>query len=157
MSEFSEWLSNGNCVYVQHLFIRNDKGESVEENRALAQQAREKLLSGEASINTLVGSATYNQDPSNTTPYYLVKGIYDKAMEDAALALTDEGSVSNVVETDEGFYIFVRMNDETNSLQSKLTDLLSSYQWAHTERIIASFREKLSFEWKEEIDLFSIT
>ena len=157
MTEFSEWLNNGNCVYVQHLFIRNDAGESVESNRATAQEARQKLLSGEAGINTLVGNATYNQDPTNTTPYYLVKDVYDKALENAALALTDEGSISEIVETDEGFYIFVRMKDEQNTLESKLSELLSSYQWAHTERIKETFRASLDFEWKEEIDFLSIT
>ena len=157
MTEFSEWLNDGNCVYVQHLFIRNDAGESVDANRAVAREARQKLLSGEAGINTLVGNATYNQDPANTTPYYLVKDVYDKALEDAALVLPDEGSVSEIVETDEGFYIFVRMKDEQNTLEDKLSELLSSYQWAHTERIKETFRASLDFAWEEEIDFLSIT
>ena len=81
----------------------------------------------------------------------------DEALEDAALVLPDEGSVSEIVETDEGFYIFVRMKDEQNTLEDKLSELLSSYQWAHTERIKETFRASLDFAWEEEIDFLSIT
>lgn len=157
VNEFATWLTEGNSVYVQHLFIRNDAGENVEANRALAQTAREMLMSGQYSINTLVGNSSYNQDPYNTTPYFLVRGVYEEAMESAALALPDEGSVSEVVETEDGFYVFVRMKTPEGELETQLEELLSSYQWANTERIKETFRAGLVFEWKEEIDWLTIT
>ena len=147
--EFFDWIREGNGVYVQHLFIRNDPGERIEDNRALAEEARELLRTEEITIREAVGSAKYNQDPSNTIPYYLIKDVYDPALEAAALPLIDkwEGYVSDVVETDAGFYVFIRIDDDDDLLNAKLSSLLSSYQWAKTEEIKNTFRDGLVFEW----------
>ena len=154
--EFFDWIRQGNGVYVQHLFIRNDEGDTPEENRARAEEARELLLTGQKNINSLVGNSRYNEDPFNTAPYYLVRGVYDEVMETTALALPEAGALSEVIETEEGFYVFVRLNDTDDQLRGQIASLLSSYQWANTEHIKESFRNSVTFEWLEEIDYFTV-
>ncbi|MBQ9760505.1 MAG: hypothetical protein IJW16_04065 [Clostridia bacterium] len=147
---FRDWILAGNGVFVQHIFVRNDAGEDIDANRAIAEQARRELMDGSLSVNEAVGSAVYNQDPSNTSPYYLVKGVYDPALESAALPLAKAGDVSAVTETDEGFYVFVRMEDpELITLGQKLSELLSSHQWSRTEEIVETFRDDVTFTWTD--------
>ena len=55
--------------------------------------------------------------------------------------------MSDVVETDAGFYVFIRIDDDDDLLNAKLSSLLSSYQWAKTEEIKNTFRDGLVFEW----------
>ena len=157
---FRDWILAGNGVYVQHLFIRNDAGEDVEANRQKAENARQALADGSIAVNSAVGSASYNEDTANAAPYYLVRDVYEDAMETAALALTKPGDVSEVVETSEGFYVFIRMEDpEHRALDQKLTALLASHQWSRTEEIVATFRESVSFEWTDygrELDWLTI-
>ena len=158
--QFADWIRSGNGVYVQHIFVRNDSGESVEENRNLAKEAREKLINGSLTISQAVGSAVYNQDPSNTSPYYLLRDVYDPALENAALALKQNGDVSDVVETENGFYVFIRIEDkEELILNQKLFTLLSSHQWSRTEQIKETFRDDVDLEWTEygnSIDFLTI-
>ena len=148
-TEFFNWIRKGNGVYVQHLFIRNDPGENLDDNRAIAEEVRALLNRGEITVNEAIGSARYNQDPGNTAPYYIVKDVYDPALEAAALSLVErpEGWASDIVETDEGFYVFIRIDDTDELLDFKLSNLLSSYQWAKTEEIKNTFRDGLVFEW----------
>ena len=148
--QFADWIRAGNGVFVQHIFVRNDIGEDVAQNRLIAEDAREQLSSGALTVKEAVGSSVYNQDPSNTAPYYLIRDVYDPALEDAALALQADGDVSSVVETEEGFYVFVRMEDpEELILGQKLSTLLSSHQWSRTEHIKDTFRDSVSFEWTD--------
>lgn len=159
LGAFSDWIKAGNGVYVQHIFIRNDLGEKVEDNRALAQDTKEKLESGSLAIGDIVGTAL-NQELQYLNPYYLVKDIYAPALEEAALSLTNVGDVSPVVETDEGFYIFVRIDDpEGINLSQNISSLLYSHQWARTESIVQAFRGSVTFEWTsfgKELDWLTI-
>lgn len=159
-SQFADWIRAGNGAYVQHIFIRNDVGESAEDNRNIAKEAREKLIDGSLTVSQAVGSAVYNQDPSNTSPYYLIRDVYDPALENAALALEQAGEVSDVVETEDGFYVFVCIEDKDELiLKQKISTLLSSHQWSRTEQIKENFRDEVSFEWTEygnSIDFLTI-
>ncbi len=157
---FTDWILAGNGVYLQHIFVRNDVGEDKEENRRIAEEARVGLANGTLSLRDAVGSAFYNQDPSNSTPYYLVRDVYDPALEQAALALREAGDVSPVVEVEDGYYVLVRLADEGNAVLGRtVSTLLSSHQWARTEAIVATFRESVTFEWTDfgrELDWLTV-
>lgn len=146
-AEFLPWLKDGNCVYVQHIFIRNDEGDDPSANRAAAESVREQLLSG-TDIGRLVGSAV-NEDLSNTAPYYVVKGVYAEPIEEAVFALSSVGSVSPVVSTDDGFYVFQRIEASDATLSGKITALLDSYRWAMLEGYVEQAKEGLSVELNE--------
>ncbi len=158
MDAFTDWLEDGNCVYVQHVYIRNDAGESVEANRALAEQTRNSLRNGSLSISQAVGSSL-NEDLQNVAPYYVVRDVFAEHMETAAFALQNEGDVSDVVETPDGFYVLVRMQDSEATLVSKVPSLLKSYQWAKLEGMVDEKKATLSVELNEygkSIDLLAI-
>ena len=157
-AKFLEWLEEGNYAYVQHIFLRNDPGDDPAANLEKAREA-EQLLRGGADIADLIGDKDYNEDAANLAPYYLVKDVYDPALEKAALALRFDGDVSGVVETENGYYVLVRVESTTEKLMLQLPTLLTSYQWARTEAEVESFREKIALELNElgrSIDLLAI-
>ena len=155
--EFYNWLLEDNAVYVQHIFIENDPGEDVEENRATAEEVRRKLLTKEATLAQMVGSAV-NEDYQNATPYYVVREVYKPEIEDQVFSLFAPGDVSSVIETDTGFYVFVQVEDE-GTLESKLNDLFSSYRAAKTEDVVEEFKKNLRLElndYGKSLDLLTI-
>ena len=161
---FMTWLEDGNAVYVQHVLVENDAGEDKEANRALAEELRGKLRDGSESIDSLVGSA-YNEDLYNVTPYYVVTDVYDEATEKAVMKLERAGDVSEVVETDRGFYVFVRMEEDFGddgsnlSLIAKVDSLLRSYQWAKVESCVQEQKEIISIalnDYGKSLDLLEI-
>lgn len=159
LNDFETWLGEGNCVYVQHVFIRNDPGEDVEENRAKATKARLDLIGAESTeqINAIIG-AGLNED-LQPSPYYVVTGVYVPEIENAAFGLDYVGDVSHVVETEDGFYVLVRMEDSTETLLSKITTLFSDYQRTVVEDYVEQTKQTLEIELNEyglSLDLLAI-
>ena len=155
---FADWLEDGNCVYVQHIYVGNDAGEDVAANRAKAEEARRQLVEGEKTIEQLIASTT-NEDLHNTAPYYIVREVYTEAMENAAFALEKEGDVSEVIETPDGFYVLVRMPESEATFVSKVPSLLQSYQWAKLEEMVEAKKETIRVElndYGKTIDLLQI-
>lgn len=124
---FVDWMEQGNYVYVQHIYIENDKGENIEANRQKAEQIRGELLRGEHDVAYYISNGI-NEDITNVTPYYLVRDVYTEDMEEAAFEMREVGDVSSVVETDSGFYVLVRMEDDSQTFLSKLPSVFTSYQ-----------------------------
>ena len=159
---FLDWLENGNCTYVQHLFIRNDPHDSVEANRAIAESIRERLVKTmdyEAELEYLLSNAETHEDTAVMTPYFVVRDVYTEDITSAVLPLTRPGEVSPVVETDDGFYVFVCMDYQTDTLLLQLPSLLHSYQWAKVEEEVDRHREGLTIElnkYGQSIDLLEI-
>lgn len=157
LNSFIGWLEDGNCVYVQHIFIRNDKGDDIEANRAAAEDIRQQLLDG-ADIADFVGKRV-NEDLENTAPYFLVRDVYTEAMENAAFDLDKVGDVSEVVDSGNGYYVLVRMDYEESSLLLKAEELLTSYQWARVEAEVETFKDGCTIElndYGKTIDLLAI-
>lgn len=154
---FMDWLEGGNSVYVQHIFIRNDAGDDIEANRSTAEDIRQQLQNG-ADISEFVGTAV-NEDLQNVSPYYIVRDVYTEQMESAAFSLTHVGDVSDVIDSGDGFYVMVRMQDDTATLLAKVSSLLTSYQWARVEAIVEEHKADLSIElndYGKSIDLLAI-
>lgn len=148
MNRFADWLENGNSVYVQHIYVRNDKGEDVEANRAKAEEARRQLMEGEKTVEQMIASAM-NEDLQNTAPYYIVRDVYTESIETAAFSLENDGDVSEVVQTPDGFYVLVRMPESEQVFVSKIPSLLKSYQWAKLEAMVEAKKETLNVELNE--------
>lgn len=154
VNRFMAWMANGNAVYVQHIFIENDPGEDVEQNRATAEELVRQLRNGEKNISSLVGLAI-NEETLNLDPYYVVRDVYVPEIENAVLALQNVGNVSEVVPTEKGFYVFVRVaerfgEDGSNlSAIAKADALLTSYQWARVEAYVQAAKEQVAIEWND--------
>ncbi|MBR2926377.1 MAG: peptidylprolyl isomerase [Clostridia bacterium] len=159
---FYNWLRDGNSVYVQHIFVENNKGEDKEANRQKAEQIRDTLISSAdpaALVLTLANDSNTDEDYYNVDPYYIVRDVYTEEVEEAAFSLSGIGSVSDVVEVETGFYVLVQVADEEPTLLSKTPSLLYSYQWAKLEAIIEGFKSEIQLELNEygkSIDLLAI-
>ncbi len=161
--KFLDWLEDGNCAYVQHLFIRNDPQDDPEANRQLAEEARNRLetcLDPEKELELMIGNAKYNEDTAVMSPYFVVRDVYTEDITSAVLKLKKAGEVSKVVETEDGYYVFVRMEPkEDNALFLQIPTLLHSYQWAKVEAEVNACRSDLSIalnEYGKGIDILAI-
>ncbi len=159
LTDFYEWLKDGNSVYVQHIFIENDKGEDKEANRQKAESVRDQLRADPNAIIALSGDVTVDDDLANINPYYIVRDVYVESVETAALSLGSVGDVSDVIEVENGFYVLIRMEDSEQTLLAQSTALLDSYQWAKVEAEVDSFRDDIALElndYGKTIDLLAI-
>ena len=122
-----------------------------------AEDIRRQLLQG-ADIGSFVGSSV-NEDMQNVAPYFLVRDVYAKEMENAAFALGFVGDVSAVVDVGTGYYVMVLQEYNEMILLLQASDLFTSYQWAKVEQIVDTFRPKISIElndYGKSIDLLTI-
>lgn len=112
-------------VRVKQIFIENDAGESVEDNRALADEVLAEYRGG-VDFATLIGR--YSEDFSMPADgYYFTHGEMTAAFEAAAFAL-GEGEVSEVVESDDGFHILLRLPKDESYITAHFDELKSQYQ-----------------------------
>ena len=120
-----EILSGDDFVRAKQIFIENDKGEDIEKNREIAEEALQKYLSGE-DLATLIGR--YSEDISMPHDgYYFTHLEMIEEFEMAAFALSD-GEVSDVVESDTGFHIIIRLPKDEKYIQDNFSELKSQYQ-----------------------------
>ncbi len=125
-----------------HIYIENNAGEDVAENRALAEDILRQLGEGEK-FNTLIGRHSEDFHMTTTNGYYFTHGEMVKAYEDAAFAL-EIGQVSEVVETDTGFYIIQRLEPQTQYVMSNLETLIDQYQYAMLYNMIEEKKAELA-------------
>ncbi len=150
---FEEWLRNGNGAYVQHFLLYHESDEEKEANRATLEDARQKLISGEWTLEQCINLA--NEDLSNVAPYFMVRNMHKDVLVDAAVALVNVNDVSEVVEVEGALYVLVRMEEEPilgasgtmeSPLSLKLTQLLSDYQWAIVGDAVEAAKASLTIE-----------
>ena len=133
-------LMGDDFVRAKQIFIENDKGEDVENNRKIAEEALEKYLSGE-DLATLIGR--YSEDISMPADgYYFTHLEMIEEFETAAFALGD-GEVSGVVESEDGFHIIVRLPKDEKYIQDNFSELKSQYQSSAFYKMIDARAEAL--------------
>ncbi len=157
-TEFLTWMQDGNYAYVQHVarFIGENDGEEFE--RAIIADVHAGLASGEHDIAYYIDSRN-NEDTSNTAPYFIVRGVYDDQLVDAALALEEVGDVSDIIEVEDGLYILVRMEEEDGVLEKELATIFSLYQWSVVGDRVEEAKKNLKFdmtEFGQNLDILSI-
>ena len=141
-----------------HIMISNDSGESIEANRAKAEEALEKYRKGEKSMYELIGSV-YNEDLSLTEldGFYFAKGSMDEKYEEAAFAL-EVGEISDVVETYgtnslgqtvTAFYLIKRLEIEDEYVDKNLSELKQKYIDSVVYEMLDEKKSILSFEPNE--------
>ena len=160
---FEDWLLDGNCAYVQHFLLYHETDEEKEANRATLEDARQKLISGKLTLEQCINFA--NDDLSNVSPYYLVRGVQKDVFVDAAMALENVDDVSEIIEVEGALYVLVRMEEipvpgangvTETPLSLKLTQLLSDYQWAIVGDVVEASKASVNIElnkYGKSIDL----
>lgn len=163
---FEEWLTNGNGAYVQHFLLYHESDEEKEANRAILEDARQKLIAGEWTLADCINRA--NEDPSNAAPYFLVRNTHKDALVNAAVGLEDVGDVSEIVEVEGALYVLVRMEEmpivgadgkTETPLSLQLTNLLSNNQWAIVGDTVEAAKSGLNIEMNDygkSIDLVTM-
>ena len=137
-----------NFIRTKHIYIQNDAKDNVNDNRALAESVRLKLLNGE-DLDTLI--ANYSEDGYMSTEngYYFTHGQYSKAYEDASFALA-VGQVSEVIETFSGYYVIQRLElDSGYVMLNLLTGLKDQYLLAVFDKFVEARKADLSFSPNE--------
>ena len=155
--EILDFFYNGGCIRTLHVFVENDEGESVEDNRALAQSVREKALAGE-SMTSLIGQYSEDYGMTTTKGYYFTYGEMEEDYEEAAMA-TEIGGVSEVVETKDGFYIIFRLEPEEEQILLNYQEMKRYYQYSLLNRFITERQKEMKVTLNEtgaELDLASI-
>ena len=103
-------LNGSRYARTRHIAVFRDNGKSDEENRALMGSLKAQLDAG-ADFDALVSQ--YGEDNAQTSDgYYFMRGEMQEAYEDAAFALK-EGEISEVVEAEDGFYLIMRLEKQT--------------------------------------------
>lgn len=150
---FEEWLRDGNGAYVQHFLLYHENDEEKEANRAILEDARQKLIAGEWTLKQCINYA--NDDLSNAAPYFMVRNTHKDVLVDAAVGLEDVGDVSEIVEVEGALYVLVRMEEEPilgaggtmeSPLSLKLTQLLTDNQWAIVGDAVEAAKASLNIE-----------
>ncbi len=122
-----EILGGDAFVRAKLIFIENDEGESVEENRLLAKEALAAYKDG-TSFDTLIGR--YSEDYSMPYDgYYFTRMEMIDVIEAAAFSMEDN-TVSDVLESDDGFYLLLRLPKDAAYITENFEDLKSQYQSA---------------------------
>ena len=147
-SDLEEFMFSDEFICTRHIFIQNDKGDDVDANRALAEEAYAKYQSG-MSIDTLMGSK-YNEDVtlSAKPALYFTRGEYDKAYEEAAFALK-VGEVSGIVETEDGFYIIERCEKSGSYMLGNFEAFAEQITYALVNNKLVEHEATLSLEMND--------
>ena len=152
-----EVIESDDFIRTLHILIRNDEGDSIEENRKKAEEVLRQLDAGE-SFNRMIGRNSEDIYMTTTDGYYFMRGEYEKAYEDAAFSLL-ENEYSRVVESEDGFYIILRLPKEEDYIEMNFASLKDRYIYVVYENIIAARANEISLEYTDygkTLDLMSL-
>jgi parvulin-like peptidyl-prolyl isomerase len=147
-ADIEAFMFSDNFICTRHILIQNDKGDDIAANRALAEEAYQKYLSGE-SMDKLMGSK-YNEDVTMapSVGYYFTHGEMDEAYEKAAFAL-EVGEVSGIVETDDGFFIIERREKSSTYMLGNFEILAQQITYALVNQKVTDRQDELSLEMND--------
>lgn len=136
------FFASDDFIRTLHIYIGNDEGDSVEDNRAKAEAVLADLKAGER-FNTLIGRHSEDFYMTTTNGYYFTRGEMDEVYEAAAFALA-ENTYSDVVETDSGFYIIQRLPKDPDYIDRNFEDFKHQYLSALFYNMIEERRNSIT-------------
>lgn len=131
----------------RHIAVFKDNGHADAENRAQIASLKARLDAGE-DFDALL--TMYGEDKEQTKDgYYFMKGEMPEAYESAAFALSI-GGVSDVVETENGYFLIRREEKETEYVMMNCygegASLYDGYQYYTFLQLVEDQRDGLSFQ-----------
>jgi len=118
-------INSDEVIRIKQILV-NDTTLSDDENHRLAQEAYNRAMAGE-DFDLLVNQ--YGDDWqmfNNTDGYYISRGSYTQAFEDAAFAL-EVGELSGIVETGAGYSIILRLEKDSKYIDKHFETLMDDY------------------------------
>jgi len=152
--ELREIIGGDDVIRVKQILI-NDPMLTEEENRAQAQEAYNCAAAGE-DFDMLVNK--YGDDWqmfNNTDGYYISRGSYTQAFEDAAFAL-EIGEISDLIETDAGFSIILRLEKEEEYIDKHFSTLVDEYLKGLYNIALEKHEETLTVEKTDKLKDYTI-
>lgn len=126
-----------------HVYIAKDNGVySESRNRLNAENIANRLAAieddGMRYLEMRDAIKNYDNDKSDTTGdgFYFARGEMSKVYEDAAFALVNDFDASGVIETEEGFYIIMRMPLDETYVSRNLEVLKSSIYFSKLNAMV---------------------
>lgn len=118
-----------------------DANEALERLRAEGDDGQRLSL-----MMSLIGGAPFvNGYSTIENGFYFTEGAMGEDYENAAFAL-DVYGVSEIVDTEEGYYVIMRVPMEENHVKRQVNELLTQYRYASLKRKMDEKREKISFK-----------
>ena len=145
--DIEAFMKSDDFICTKHVFIEKSKNKTPEETRADADTVYGMYLDG-ASMNALIGSK-YNMDI--TMPYegyYFTRGEMDEAYEEAAFAL-EVGEVSEIVETEEGYYLIQRCPKNESYMTENLESFATQIVYTLVNSKVRTYQSHLVLEKNE--------
>ena len=139
-ADIEAFMMSDEFICIRHLFIEGTGSDS----RALAEEALGMIRSG-TSMEILIGSK-YNDDVTAPSEgYYFTRGEMDEAYESASFAL-EVGEISDIVETEDGFFIIKRCEKSTNYMLANIATFSQQIIYAKVNVKVVDRQTKLSLE-----------
>ncbi len=136
-------------------FFTPPEQHTNEEAKHLAERARERYLTGE-DFDKLVeqyGESLYMT--GNTDGYYICRGMWDDVNEEAAFGLVVD-EVSTVIESDQGYSVFLRCEKEEDYINAHFDELCQNYYEASYSLALEETSASLTVKTTELYDSIDI-
>ena len=153
ITEFTDYvMTGGDYVRTIHVFYpKTSQHINTSNSRERAEDAAGMLAAiadGEArysAMRSAIGEAPFVPGISMTSDgIYFTYGQMGDAYESAAFELEAYG-VSGVVETEDGYYVIMRLEPELDVVRRKASELLNQYRYAVMKKAVDEKKEEISF------------
>jgi hypothetical protein len=156
----TEYMHSDKFLRTNHVYI----SDTSEEGLALAEKLRAELAaSDDPATDIILMKGKHCDDWTMTTTHgkYFARYSSDlpEEYELAAFEL-DEGEVSKVVTTDNGYYVILRLEVEDAYLNAKFDDFKDDILGSEFNKILNEYMEKMEFipnEYGASLDLVAIS
>ncbi|MGM9642313.1 MAG: hypothetical protein ACI3XI_03790 [Eubacteriales bacterium] len=142
----TDYMHSESFIRTNHIFLKG----VTEENRALANSLRDQLADADnRELEMIMLKGIYCADYTMTTTHgkYFARYTSDYGEEYEREAFTlSVGSLSDVVETSEGFYVILRLEVEDDYLDDNFDDFKDDILGSEFNKILAEYKEALTFE-----------
>ena len=142
------WLDSGNYVRVRRVFFPLTDGNG---NSMLAQTERylADLRKG-GDPDSLITSEQAAAGAKCHQAEFFFRGLESAELENAAFSLRETGAISEIVTTQDGYYLLIRAEDDRNTLVNyQLPTLFDRYRADRLDELAAEAAKELSVNWNE--------
>ncbi len=140
-------------------YPKNSEGFDAAEMKALAEEALAQLLNESDAeqryslMRSTIGRAPFIPGFSTTgTDFYFTYEQMDDAYENAVFALSDYEVADSVIETEDGYYVIMRVPKVRDEIAKRAYELVEQYQYSVLKRLENSLKSDMHFDGNDYFD-----